>query len=721
MHEVLKPLGGQAVFLLLTQLALLLVVARLGAELVRRLGLPTVVGELGAGIALGPSLFGRLAPDLFERVFPHRAAQFHLLDVVGSLGMVLLLLLTGLETDVRLLRNLGRAALIASVSGMVLPFALGFVLGQWLVPDQYLVDVERRTLFALFLATAMSISAMPVIAKILVDLGLTRRNIGIVILSAGVVDDTAGWLVLSIIAGVASRGNVHVGELGLTLALLAGFILIAVGVLYPLLRVLVHVTGERFRTPDSDLVLMVVVTLLCAAATERIGVHAVFGAFVAGILLHQVPRLRRDAVHRLESFVHAILAPVFFGIVGLEVDVGSLAAGGGKMLALVLAVACVGKLVGVGLGARWGGMRFWEGASIAVAMNARGAMGIVVATIGLSLGLLGPAMFSIIIIVAVVTSFTAPIGLRFTMPRVRMTEDEAQRILAAESTGVFDPGRVHVLIATGGGPHATAAAALGYGVAARSVSPVSILHVDARTTLGSRLRGMFRRKTRERVDLDEHLARLRGQGGGRPVEVRRVTGADVAGSIRAEAARGYDLIVMGSAAGHTVGGDLAAAVVADAPCHVAIVKGEAPAAGFRRILVSVDGGVAARVAAELALRYAESTGADLTLAVLTEDHRGADFTPAVAATPDEELARISLAFRATAIRPRVVHLAYDPQASPVSDVVAHGDYDLVVLGAENRAIQHRLFFGHDNERLIRSSRVPVAVVVPILTKPAARA
>ena len=203
---LIAALTPHAVYLLLVQLTLLLVVARVGALLSRLLGLPAVVGELAAGIVLGPSVFGHFAPAAFAAVFPPDAAQFNLLEVVGTLGMVLLLLLTGLETDLRLLRNLGRAALIASAMGMLVPFATGFGLGM-LMPDAYLAQPDRSVLFSAFLATAMSISAMPVIAKILMDLDLTRRNIGLVILSAGVVDDTAGWLVLSLIAGAASHGG----------------------------------------------------------------------------------------------------------------------------------------------------------------------------------------------------------------------------------------------------------------------------------------------------------------------------------------------------------------------------------------------------------------------------------------------------------------------------------------------------------------------------------
>ena len=720
MFEPLRPLGGHAVFLLLVQLALLIGVARLGAELAKRIGLPAVVGELAAGIALGPTVFGHYSPATFIRIFPHDAAQFHLLDVFGNFGMALLMLLTGLETDVRLLRNLGRAALIASAMGMVLPFGLGFGLG-YLMPSEFLVDASQRILFSLFLATAMSISAMPVIAKILVDLDLTKRNIGLVILSAGVVDDTVGWLILSLIAGAATKGVVHVQDLGMTLLNLGIFLAGAALVLYPVLRLLIRVTADRFRTPDSDMVVMIVVTLLCAAATEKIGVHAVFGAFIAGVVMHQVPRVRKETVARLESFTFGILAPVFFGIVGLKVNLWTL--GGGGMLGLVIAVACLGKLVGCTLGAMWGGLRFWEAASIAVAMNARGAMEIVVAMIGLSLGILSPQMFSIIVLVAIVTSFMAPIGLRLTMPRVRMTEEEAHRILASVSKGAFDPQQVRVLLATGGGPNAIAAAPLAFGIAARSDSAVKVVYAEVKTTWWRRLLPGLEKNTPLKVA--QHIEALKALSGERPPEIRRASASTVARAICEEARRGHDLIVIGSGEGPSVGGAIVEEVVAQAPCHVAIMKApkDVPHAVYKNILVPVDGSVASRTAVELALRYAETAEAALALAVLTErrpqaagytDISGTHQTPETNTTSEEELERISVVFRASSLKPTILHLTYDPRSNAVAQAVERGGYDLVVLGAENRAIQHRLFFGYENERLIRATRIPVVVVVPHL-------
>jgi nucleotide-binding universal stress UspA family protein len=413
-----------------------------------------------------------------------------------------------------------------------------------------------------------------------------------------------------------------------------------------------------------------------------------------------------------------VLAPIFFGIVGLRVNLWQL--GDGKMLGVVIAVACVGKLLGAYLGASWGGVRFWEAASIAVAMNARGAMEIVVATIGLNLGILTPAMFSIIVMVAIVTSFLAPVGLKLTMPRVRMTDDEARRILASESTGAFDPTKVRVLLASGGGDNALAAAPVAFGLARKSNAPVKILHVSAKRSLWQRLRNPLPRRAAGSVT--EQLAMFGAFAeGAKPPELVRGNGAGVVRAIADEAKRGSDIIFIGSGPGPSVGGTIVEELVAEAPCHVAIMKARTPADGYQRILVPVDGSVASRLAVELALRYAEASGASLALAVLTErrpqaaayaDVSGTHVTVEVRATSDEELQRISVAFRASEVKPTILHLAFDPRQSAVADELEKGKYDLVILGAENRAIQHKLFFGYENERLIRGARVPVVVVVP---------
>jgi Kef-type K+ transport system membrane component KefB len=724
-QEMLRPLGGHAVFLLLVQLALLLTAARLGAETAKRLGLPAVVGELAAGLVVGPTVFGHYFPGAFAMVFPHDSAQFHLLEVVGTLGMVLLLLLTGLETDLRLLRNLGRAALIASAMGMVIPFATGFGLG-FLMPDDYLADPTKRVLFSFFLATAMSISAMPVIAKILMDLELTKRNIGLVILSAGVVDDTAGWLILSVIAGVASHGEVRLGGLFITLVFMAAF-LAAVGfVLYPVSRWLMSFVRRRFRSADTDLALLLIITFSCAAATEWIGIHAVFGAFVCGAMFRQIAHVEQATIHKLESFVFPVLAPIFFGIVGLKVDLWSL--GGGGWLGIVLAVACFGKLVGCTLGSIWGGLRFWEGLSIAVAMNARGAMELVVATIGLSLGILNQEMFSIIVVVAIATSFAAPLGLRLTIRKVRMTAEESKRLVAEASKGFFDPVRVRVLLPSAGGPNAVAASILAHGVARRSAHPVQVLSVKAPTQWRERLERLLgRRPAYVSGDVSQIQSQISSvqrlvESGGLPATVLQVEHTSVAEAILEEARKGFDLLFVGaSRRGDSLGGPILEELVRDTPCHLAVVKAGPGSQPYRSVLVPFDGGVFARVAVEFAVRYCEATGAELTIALLIErmpqaarlaTEEGGPVVDEQRPSPEAELERVSRIFRAVELKPSILRLTYDPQADAVNDEASSGIYDLVVMGAENRAIRNRLFFGYSSERLLNNDRVAVAIVVP---------
>jgi Kef-type K+ transport system membrane component KefB/nucleotide-binding universal stress UspA family protein len=733
MDAALKPLAGHAIVLLLLQLSLLLTTARLGSELVKRLGFPSVIGELAAGILVGPTFLGHYFPGAFQALFPPDAEQFHLLEIMSWFGMILLLLLTGIETDLRLLKNLGRSAIAASVFGMAVPFGFGFGLG-WLLPNEYVAAPDHRTIFALFLATSMAISAMPVIAKILLDLDLTRRNIGVVILSAGVVDDTTGWIILSLIAGAATGGSKLRG-LAISVGGTAAFLLIAYFVLYPVLRAAFRVATDRFQSKDTDLVLIIVVTLLCAVTTDLIGVHAVFGAFVAGCVIRQIPRLRQESLHQLEGVTFPIFAPLFFGMVGLRVDLWKL--GDPEMLAIVLGVAVAGKLIGCTAGALLGGLRFWEGLSIAVAMNARGAMGLVVATVGLSLGILTQGMYSMVVMVAVVTSFMAPVFLRLTMRRVRMTEEETERMAEDAARGLFDAQRLRVLVPTAGGPNALVAASIALAVARRSAHAVTLLFVDRVASFWGRLASRIRPGI-EGKNLASHLDAIKAaarEAGSPEPEVERQAARDVSAAINAVAAKGYDIILTGASGDkHAIRGRKLEELVLGAPCHVVIVKNRGDAKVFRRLLVPVDGSFSSRAGVEFAVRYAEGAGSEteVTFAIATEQHREEpesgltnlnDTTPlfiprrprdslllSVGALAQEGLDKLSPVFKATKVKCHLVTTGTGDGASILTRI-ANGAFDLLVMGVESRAIHHRLFFGYENERLVEECPIPVALVV----------
>jgi K+:H+ antiporter len=713
-------LPGHALFLLLLQITLILTVSRLLAEAMKRIGQPAVIGELSAGILLGPSLFGWLWPAGFAAVFPAEATQAHLLEVVAWIGMVFLLLLTGLETDVRLLRHLGRSAFASSAMGMVVPFVSGYALGLF-TPEQYLGEPHRRFLFAAFLATAMSISAMPVIAKILLDLDLTKRNIGVVILSAGVVDDTTGWLILSLIAGIAKAQDWVFLHFLKTLALTGVFLAACAFVFFPVVRWLLRMADDRARTTNADLTVIVGFAFVMAALTEKIGIHAVFGAFVAGCILRQVPRLKPATLHKLESVSVTVFAPVFFGLVGLKVDLRAL--GSPRMLLVVLGVATAGKLIGCTWGGLLGRMTFWESFSIGVAMNARGAMELVVALIGLTLGIISPAMFAIIVVMAIATSFLAPIGLRFTLPRVKMTPEEEARLAPESNRGLFNPERIKVLIPTAGGPNALVAGRLAAALVRGESPSFTLLYVQAAESIWRRLLRAVKpdpagRNLQEHLDLIKTFAEMKEAR----VEVRRATEPDTIGYICKEAGHGFNLLLLGAGLRNPLRSSVNSAILERAPCHVGIVRGRGAIEDCKRILVATNGSLFSQAALEVALLYAERVNAHVTVLYSMESD-GAEQDDASelvgSSTLEQGFRRMMATTLLTTLSPllaktkaRVTVLVRDADTKPVVAEARTGVYQMVVVGAENRAVQHRLSVGYDVDRIVEDAPCTVLVVVP---------
>jgi len=741
-QEPLSPISAQAILTLLLQLAGMLLLARALAEVMRRMGQPAVIGELLAGVVLGPTVLGHFAPGVFELAFPPEAEQRHLLEIISWLGMVLLLLLTGLETDIRAMRNLGRPAFMASVFGMVIPFASGLALG-WLLPDAYLTDPANRPVFAMFLATAMAISAMPVIAKILMDLDLIGHSTGLVILSASVVDDTIGWLILSVIAGLASGGVFSPAELGITLLWLVAFLAGMRWIAYPLLRGAVQFVNQRVDLPGADISLLLGFTFLAAAATEAIGVHAVFGAFVAGLLIRQLPRVQPDSLEVIEIFVISALSPIFFAFVGIRVDLWTLSGWGLPLL--VIGVAVFGKLAGCYLGGRLGRLSHWESLAVGFGMNARGAMELIVALIGLSLGLLTLEMYSTIVVVAVVTSFMAPLLLRWVMPKLPMTEQERLRAEVGERRALVPPGALHVLVPTAGGANAMTAIELAAPLVRHARGRLTALYVDegpARTRLGGLLGG---RSSLAGTNLAAHLNRAAAvvDGDGDHFTVRQVRAQDVGAAVVEEARRDYDLVFLGAARERILDDPLALEIVRHAPLPVVIVRGsdvvppldperttaDARSTGeglFRRLLVPVDGSIFSRYAAELALAYAGAAGARVRILHVLAKTRMAEGSIPVADRRDHHDARRALIEQAEAqIRKELEPLALAYQTSfsirvltsgvPREIIIGEsrsGDYDLLVLGTETKLLGQPFFIGQGSAEIAERAGCTTAIVLP---------
>jgi Kef-type K+ transport system membrane component KefB/mannitol/fructose-specific phosphotransferase system IIA component (Ntr-type) len=408
------------VLVFLLALAAMLAASRLLGELARMLGLPLVVGELAAGVVLGPSALGRLSPRLQGWLFPHGLAEA-MLGAYTTVAVVLLLVVVGLEVDLDVLRKRGRSALLTGVLGVTLPMAAGVLLG-FLLPASDLVDPARRTTFALLLGVALSISALPVIAKTLLDLGLFKSDIGLLVMAAAMIDDIIGWLALSLLLGPMRGGHVDLASFAKTAL---GAALFATGMLVVGRRLIDGAIGRLERTgsgaPGRILSLVILLSLFGAATTQAIGLHAVFGGFVVGLAVGGSARVKERTRVAIEDFVVNIFAPVFFASIGLRVDF--IAAFDARLCIIVLLLATAPKLLGCALGARIGGMGWRQAVAVGFGMNARGAMGIILATLAREAGLLRDQMFVALVLMALVTSFVSGSVMKWLLYQREPEED----------------------------------------------------------------------------------------------------------------------------------------------------------------------------------------------------------------------------------------------------------------------------------------------------------
>jgi Kef-type K+ transport system membrane component KefB len=272
-------------------------------------------------------------------------------------------------------------------------------------PDELVPPSIDRPVFALFMATAMSISAVPVIARILMDLDLYKTRVGMVILSSAIADDTIGWVVLSVVAGFAS-GGVQAGAILRTLALTAAFLTVSFTVGKKFMRKVMRL-GKRLRVPFAEVSMMLLMVFAFGAVTQAIGVHLVLGSFVAAILIGRLPSVGRSAIESVREVGMGFFVPFFFAYTGIKVDLTTLHGSALTFTILAVLVACLGKVIGGSIGAKLGGLPRWEAVAVGVGLNARGAMELVIAAIGLSIGVLNEATYAIIVLIAVLTTVMA--------------------------------------------------------------------------------------------------------------------------------------------------------------------------------------------------------------------------------------------------------------------------------------------------------------------------
>ena len=389
------------VLVFLLSLAILLGTAKVLGELARTAGLPLVVGEIAAGILLGPTALGRLAPRAHEWLFA-APSPAKMIGGFTSVAVVLLLVVAGIEVDLEVVKRRGKSALFTSILGILLPLGGGVLLG-YLLPDSDLVQPDHRSLFALFIGVALSISALPVIAKTLLDLGLFKTEVGLLVMAAAMINDLVGWLAFSVLVGPMRGGVLELRTVAIVFGLTVGFVAVCLLAGRWLVdRVFARIEGEPGTAPGRLLSVVILLALFGAAATQAIGIHAVFGGFVVGVMVGDSHKLKTRTRVVIEDFVMNVFAPVFFASLGLRVDFAR--AFDLRLCVLVFTIATVAKVVGGSLGARAGGLAWKEAGAVGFGLNARGAMEIILALLALDAGLIREQLFVALVVMAIGTS-----------------------------------------------------------------------------------------------------------------------------------------------------------------------------------------------------------------------------------------------------------------------------------------------------------------------------
>jgi K+:H+ antiporter len=385
-------------------IGLMLLSAKVLGEIFNKIKQPAVIGEILAGIILGPSIFGYFLPDIYRWIFASNNEIQIAVDGITTISVILLLLVSGLEVDLSVVLAEGKKAFYIGIMGVVIPFMLGFSI-TYLYPELMgMKNSDTRIIYSLFIGTALSISALPVIAKTLLDMNLLQTKIGSTIIASAMFNDVIGWLIFSLILSIMGLKKSTI-SFALTLSLMIIFSLIILTAGKKLINRIIPLIQNKFSFPGGILNFIIISGFLCAAFTEFIGVHAIFGAFIIGIAIGGSEHLNEKTRELIQQFVTNIFAPLFFVSIGLKVNF--LTNFNPLIVLTVLILAFTGKVFGCSFGAKLSGIQNNEALAIGFGMNSRGAMEIILGVLALEAGIIDESLFVALVIMALVTSLTS--------------------------------------------------------------------------------------------------------------------------------------------------------------------------------------------------------------------------------------------------------------------------------------------------------------------------
>ncbi len=689
------------ILVLLGEIALILALSQVMGRLFVYLQQPKVMGEMVAGIMLGPSLLGWLFPDAAHLLFPTEAVGY--LNILSQIGVIFFLFLVGLELDPKLIRNRGQAAVVVSHVSIVAPFLLGGALALYLYPLVFNDTPRMRfSSVALFMGAAMSVTAFPVLARILTERNLHKTSVGAIAITCAAVDDISAWCILAFVVGFAQAEGLGPGLW--TGALAAAYVAVMFFVVRPLLGRLQGLYARQGRLGRGTTALILLLVLASACATEAIGIHALFGAFLMGAFMPKGTRFVREVNGKIEDFTVLLLLPIFFAYMGLRTQIGLLNSGELWMLTgLIVLTACAGKFGGSTLAARACGMNWRESSAIGILMNTRGLMQLVILSVGRELGVISDAVFVMMVLMALVTTFLTSPVLHWVYP---------DRLLhrAAEPEPMAEGG-FSVLLPVS---------------LPRSVPPLVRL-ADVLTgpdNTRRRIIGLYLREAVEheayrtaangaKEELFEPLKVLVDQAReedipAEPISfVTRDPAMDIA---RVAKEWGVQIVLMGfhnPVIGQAVLGGTVHRVLQHTPTNVGIFVDRGMHTKPKSILVPYLGSPHDRLALELAARMARHSGAAVTVLHIIPPGRDKD------GASGEKLGAESATQRVFAdpTQPAPVTFKVVEHADPISAVLEYATpFDLVVIGiAEKWGLTSHLFGWHA-ERIARDCPSPLLIV-----------
>jgi Kef-type K+ transport system membrane component KefB/nucleotide-binding universal stress UspA family protein len=626
---------GPSELLFIAELAVLMLVGRLLGEALLRVKQPAVMGQLLAGLVLGPSLLGVVFPDFQHALFPAAKEQRAMLDAVAQFGVLLLLLLTGMETDLKLVRQTGRAAAFASLAGIVVPFACGVALGQAL-PDWMLPDPSKRLITSLFLGTALSIASVKIVATVIGEMNFMRRTVGQVILASAIIDDTIGWMITAVVFSLALQGHIDAWSVSKSVIGTLVFMGLSFTVGRRLVFTIIRWVNDTFVSDFPVITAILGIMCLMAIVTDLIGVHTVLGAFVAGVLVGESPILTRHIDEQLRGVIIAFFMPVFFGIAGLSADLTILK--DPALLALtvgLIVIASLGKFGGAFAGGKLGGLTLRESLALGTGMNARGSTEVIIATIGLSMGALSEDLFTMIVAMAIITTMAMPPTLRWALARLPISRQERLRLEREEMEAKgFVPNLERLLLAVDESANGKFAARIAGLLAGSSGMPTTVMQIETAKRTSKVAAKFAQEKAAESGDTVREFAGEAAQAEAqrkpeekseRKLDVTTMVEKPKPELVAEEAKKGYDLLIIGldkTVARKNQFHDDVTKLASGFEGPLAVVDArnkhrDEPLASPLSLLVPVNGTDVSRRAAEVAIVLARASKAPLTALYVT--------------------------------------------------------------------------------------------------------